>query len=120
MDADTCHRWVVPAEALIGLDAVAVRDMLVECFTAAQRETFARAKESLGMPIDEESLRRSVTGAVRAAFKSAGGDFDAPTKSSIILAIDVLAASAAAWGTPADIVDHHHQQIEVVVSRLAE
>lgn len=119
MDVRTCHRWAVKEAELEGLDAARARDLLVECFMAAQRETFVQAKGNLGLPIDEDSLRRSVESAVRSALKSAGGDYGAPTRQSIEGAIKVLAASAAAWGTPPEIVAHHHAQIERIVARLS-
>jgi|GEM_PF-651982 len=118
MDTRTCHRWVVSEAELKGLDALRARDLLVECFMAAQRETFVQAKGDLGLPIDEEGLRRSVVSAVRGAFKSAGGDYSAPTRQSLEGAIEVLAASASAWGTPREIIRHHHAQIERVIARV--
>lgn len=111
-------RWSVTPDDLREMDAVKARDLVVECFYDAQRETFMRAKENLGVTPDEVSIRRSVKGAVRLAFATTGGDFDAPTCQSLMAAIGDLAAKAATWGTPPDVIDHHRSQIEIVLAEL--
>lgn len=120
MNAMMHDRWVVSEAELIGIDVFKARELVVKCFLTAQKATFAQTKEQMGLPGDEKSLERSVLGAVRVAFKRAGGDFDQPTKHSILAACDSLATTAAAWGTPEDVVLHHHKQIEKVVSRLRD
>lgn len=120
MNALSNNRWVVSEAELIDIDLVKARELVVKCFMTAQKETFAQTKQQMGLPGDEKSLERSVMGAVRVAFKRAGGDFDHPTKESISGACQSLAATACAWGTPADIVDHHQLQIKKVLSRLPD
>ncbi len=120
MDVRPDCRWSVSQVDLVDLDPLHARDLLIECFMAAQRETFIEAKGDLGLPIDEVSLKRSVESAVRGAFKEAGGDFMAPSKTTIGRAIDVLASSASAWGTPPEIVEHHHRELEKIVAHINE
>lgn len=48
-----------------------------------------------------------VVGAVRLAFRETSGDFDHPTKGSLLAAVRILAHKSQQWGTPPDIVDHH-------------
>ena len=109
----------LPEQPLAGLTPVRARDLIVECFYYAQHETLARAKLKLGAGhLDEAAIRSSVVGAVRLAFKEAGGDFDHPTLGALSGAIDVLARKADAWGTPPDIVRHHHDQIVAMLRRL--
>jgi hypothetical protein len=104
---------------LEGLTPLRARDLLVECFYYAQHETLARTRLRLGVGhLDEASIRAGVTGAVRLAFKEAGGDYEHPTASSLAGAIDVLARKAEAWGTPEDVVRHHHEQIMRMLQRL--
>jgi len=94
------------------------RDLVIECFMAAQRETFTHTKEKLGLAVDSATLERSVVGAVRVAFRKTGGDFDEPTAPSILRAVDALAATASSWGTPEDVIEHHHAEIEKVLALL--
>jgi len=116
--SDSYSRWCVAPSHLEQLDESKARDLVVECFLDAQRETFVRMKENVGITPDEASLRRSVKGAVRLAFVNTGGDFDNPTCQSLERAIGELAAKAAAWGTPGDIIAHHKAQIGMVLARL--
>jgi hypothetical protein len=120
MNAVSQGRWVVSEAELIDVDLVTARALVVKCFMTAQKETFAQTKEQMGLPGDERSLERSVLGAVRVAFKRAGGDFDHPTKDSIQGACQSLAATSCAWGTPPDVVAHHTLQIQKVLSRLPD
>ena len=113
--------WTMTDRDFEDLTPLRARDLVVECFYYAQHETLARARVRLGAGhIDEASIRAGVTGAVRLAFKEAGGDFDHPTAGALAEAIDVLARKAKAWGTPEDIVRHHHRQIERLLQRLVQ
>jgi hypothetical protein len=51
---------------------------------------------------DEAALRNMVIGAVRLAFKEARGDYDAPTKSSLMKVVEVLARKSEQRQTPKD------------------
>jgi len=116
--SDSYSRWCVDPNQLEQLDEKKARDLVVDCFLDAQRETFVRMKENIGVTPDDAGLRRSVKGAVRLAFAKTGGDFDSPTCESLQDAIGELAAKAAAWGTPDDIIAHHKEQIGLILSRL--
>lgn len=94
------------------------RDIVVRCFFEAQQETFARAAGSLRAPMTDDELKKLVEGAVRLAFRSSGGDFEAPTRDSLMAAVEKLAAKAAGMGTPADIIDHHRGQLAKVFGVL--
>lgn len=111
--------WSVPESELMELDPKKARDLIVECFYQAQRETFARAKErAKGAEPAPEEVRETVLAAVKAAFREAGQDFEAPTKESLSAVVHVLARKAMAWGTPDDIVQHHGAQIMQMIERL--
>lgn len=112
--------WVCPAWRLRDLDPIRARDLVVDCFYHAQGETFRHQKERMGVPADKDSLRRTVIGAVRAAFDKTGGDFEHPTAESLRRAVQALGASAASWGTPKEIIEHHQSQIEEMLARLPE
>lgn len=111
--------WRLTEDHLSELTPLRARDLIVECFFFAQRETMARTRLRLGAAhVDEASIRSNVVGAVRVAMKEAGGDFDHPTTDALAGAVDVLARKAEAWGTPEDIVRHHHEQIATMLRRL--
>lgn len=112
------QRLEIDASQLSALTIEAVRNLVVQCFFEAQRETFSRAADRLGAPTSDEELRRMVEGAVRLSFRATGGDFDAPTIATLAAAVENLAARAASMGTPADIVAHHRQQLEKVFAAL--
>lgn len=116
---ETC--WRLTEDHLAGLTPLRARDLIVECFFFAQRETMARTRLRLGAAhVDEASIRANVVGAVRVAMKEAGGDFDHPTIGALAGAVDVLARKAEAWGTHEDIVRHHHEQIAAMLGRLGD
>jgi hypothetical protein len=107
-------------EALVGLTPRRARDLVVQCFFNAQMETFKRAATRLGADTSEDQLRRTVEGAVRLAFRSTKGDFENPTRDSLMAAVMDLAGKASAMGTPHDIIEHHKQQLERVFDVLAK
>jgi hypothetical protein len=73
--------WTVPETELRRLTAERARDLIVECFYQAQRETFLRAKQRVGAgATDPQAIRAAVLGAVRVAFKECGGDSDLLTR----------------------------------------
>ena len=56
--------------------------------------------------------------AVRLAFKESGGEFNHPTIASLDATIAVLSRKAEAWGTPADIIQHHRGQMAALLRRI--
>lgn len=120
MDSSMYERWFCSPADLVGLDPVRARDLVVKCFYQAQHETLTRSHATMGLSVDEESIRAEAEGAVRNAFKRTGGDFGNPDKISIRRAVESLADSALAFGTPPDIVEHHRKQIDVVLAGLAD
>jgi hypothetical protein len=110
----------VTDEELKNLTPVGARDLVVRCFHAAQRETFARAAHSLGATPSDDDLRRAVEGAVRTAFRAAQADFDAPTKPALVNVVGTLATKAAAMGTPKDIIEHHRAQLGRIFAALPD
>lgn len=107
--------WCVSPARLVGVDALKARDIMLDCFYAAQHETFKRAKQNMGTGWDEDAVRKSVAGAIRLAFDHVGADWDAPTKRDLEAVMDVLAKKASSWGTPQDIIEHHHKEMQRVL-----
>ncbi len=106
------------AEELSSLDPLRARDLVVRCFYAAQHETFERAAKSMHAIPTEVDLKKTIEGAVRLAFRSAKGDFENPTAVTLQAAVEILAAKAAAMGTPPDIIEHHRTELARVFAAL--
>jgi hypothetical protein len=117
-DAERFHRWRLKEEDMADLDPAKARDLIIRCFYEAQKETFARSKESLGLRAEEEQLQASVLSAIKRAFRETGGDFDSPTRQSLLKIIEVLGRKSLAWGTPPDIIEYHRSQIMRVIAEL--
>lgn len=110
--------WKIPEERLSGaLSAAEARDLMVECFWQAQREAFGRAAASVGGS-SLNDVRQTIVTVVKMAFESAGGQFERPTKQMLERVLPVLVAKAGAFGTPADIVEHHEKQIMNMIALL--
>jgi len=113
-------RWSVKKSDLSDLNPVKARELIIRCFYEAQKETFARAKQQLGVPSSDRDLHTSVVTVVKLAFSEVGGDFKKPTKESLTKVVEVLARKSASWGTPKDIIEHHKGQIRKVIDLLKE
>jgi hypothetical protein len=105
-------------EELIGLDALGARNLVIRCFFSAQKETLARAAQSMKSAPNEEAIHKMVEGAVRMAFRAANGDFENPTQESLTAVVENLAAQAASMGTPPDIIEHHRRQLARIFAAL--
>jgi hypothetical protein len=111
-------RWALDAADLIEITPIKARDLIVQCFCEAQKETFARTEQQMGQRPSDQDLGDMMTGAVRLAFRDAGFDFENPSKTALVKVVEVLARKSAARGTPHEIIAHHRQQIGMVLSAL--
>ena len=118
MSEERFHRWSLQDKDLEGLTPSKARDIMLTCFIEAQKETFARSKKDLGIGSDDRQLRESITTAIKMVFKEIGGDYEKPSKESLIRAMEVLGRRAASWGTPQDIIEYHKVQMQKVVGLL--
>jgi hypothetical protein len=112
-------QWCPTDAELKNLTIEKARDMVVNCFFEAQKETLARAKERLGRIPDDATLHRDVENIVRLTFKEQGFSFDSPTQETLGAVVMQLAQKAGAWGTPKDIIEHHRVLIGKIFSHLA-
>jgi hypothetical protein len=117
-DPKQFNRWAPSRQDLQGLDPIKARDLIINCFFEAQRETFVRAKKTLNLQTDAKSVQESVSSAVRMAFREAGEDFDRPSRASLQKVVQVLAARSAGWGTPPDIIEYHRGHILKILDQL--
>ena len=115
-------KWCINENDLEGINPVKARDLIVECFFEAQKETFKRVSEKTknksGRSTRDEDVLKTVTAAIKLAFKDVEGDFENPTKESLTKVVEYLAKRAGTWGTPEDIINHHKGQIQKVLSYL--
>jgi hypothetical protein len=118
--ADQYGEWRAAPEFESELDAVSIRDMLVECFFEAQKEVFARTKNKMGTSADKDALRTSARGAVRSAIGRVGGSYDEPTIESLQQAMEVLGSKARTWGTPDDVIERHMSEMNRVMTRAQQ
>ena len=115
----TFNRWRLEASDVRGLDASRARDLVINCFFEAQKETLSRAKQKIGMEnTTDEEMKRTTATIVRMAFKDIGADFDNPTPKTLEQVVGILAQKAEAWGTPEDIIDHHRAQLVAMFAAL--
>jgi hypothetical protein len=118
-DRSSFQYWCISDADLQDLDPQKAREILVECFYEAQRETFARVKKQLGSRALEEDVRKSVVTAIKLAFKETGHSYEKPTRRALEDVVEMLANKAQSWGTPDDIIEHHKGEIQRLFAALA-
>jgi hypothetical protein len=111
-------RWEIPAEDLIVINPIKVRDIVIHCLFEAQKETIARVREGYGVQNSDEDIRASVINILKLTFKELNENYDAPTKGSLAKVLQALAAKSASWGTPKDIIEYHIAQITKAIAAL--
>lgn len=115
---DDATLWSVDAAALEGITACRARDLLIDCFYAAQAHTFVRSRERMHMEHTEREVRDTVESLIRMKFRDLGCDWDDPAPEDIGQVVEALAAEASAWGTPPHIVEHHMAEMRKVQEHL--
>jgi hypothetical protein len=111
-------RWYCAPSDLVGLTPQHARNLIVDCFIQAQRETMERSRAGVGLDTDPKIIRAEAERTVRDAFENTGGDFDNPDKASLERASESLLQTATNLGTPPDIMRHHEQQIAMMLEGL--
>jgi hypothetical protein len=114
------ERWFCTPADLLDIDPTRARNLIVECFFEAHHEAMTRSNALRGLDTDPDLVRMEALGAVLNAFKRTGGDFNNPDKASLIRVVGSLAGSASVLGTPKDIIQHHKQQIAIVLAALPD
>ncbi len=97
-----------------------VRDAIVECFVAAHKEQLDELKEYLDEASKdnfEEMKRINVRQLMRGMFEQAGGDFDKPSKETIMAALEKIKEFAVNFRNQ-DIVARHYGEIVKLVALL--
>jgi len=110
--------WTASETDMAEMTPIKARDLIIDCFFHAQKETFQAIKEKLNKESTDEQILESVQSIIKMTFDETGGDFDNPTKEQLMSVVMNIAGKSKAWGTPPDIIDHHKQQIEKILSLL--
>ncbi|MBI5147536.1 MAG: hypothetical protein HZA37_00055 [Parcubacteria group bacterium] len=97
-----------------------VRDAIVKCFTVAHAEVLEELKEFTTVENQEafeEMKRANVEALIRQFFKESGGDFDRPTKETVIATLGKLVDFSEKFRSP-EIVKKHKDAISVIIGKL--
>ena len=114
------NKWSVSMKDLMFLTPEKARDLLIDCFFTAQKETFAGIKEKSKKFVSDREVKATVAAAVRAVFKEIGADFEHPKKKDLVQVVEILSSKARSWGTPAGIIEHHKSEIAKVLDKLKD
>jgi len=95
-----------------------VRDAIVECFTQAHDEVLKEELKDSGRGLDSEEFyqikKLNVQQLIRQYFKEVGGDYEKPTKESLVPVCDKLAELASHYRDPKIIIKHYSEIIQLV------
>ena len=98
-----------------------VRDAVVACFTKAHSEVLEQQMSELAQTLSTEEFEKikklSVSDMTRSYFGEVGGDFENPTKESIIAVCDKLAEFAKQYRSP-EVIKKHYGEIMQLVNKL--
>ncbi len=104
-------------------NAADVRDAMLKCFVQANGENIAKAMD-IDLPEDQNQrsakLNKLTESFIRQAFKETSGNYDAPTKQSIIAALDKLKEYAEKQGHSQEMISDHVSQIMKLIDGLKE
>jgi hypothetical protein len=114
------ERWFCTPADLLEIDPGRARNLIVECFFEAHHEAMTRSNALRGLDTDPDLVRMEALGAVLNAFKRTGSDYNNPDKAGLIRVVGSLADNASVLGTPRDIIEHHKQQIAIVLAALPD
>lgn len=89
------------------------RDALVECFWQAHCTDTGLERDDRGS--EKEYIRQIVI----KAFLNTGGDFENPTKESILKAIDFLKDFAKSFRDQ-EVIEKHQNEIKIIVNKIVD
>ena len=119
-DPKQFHRWQCTEADMTDLTTIRARDLIIKCFFEAQKETYHRTKQAIGVSDTEEEINKTVVAGIKGAFREVGGDFENPTKDAMVKVTESLAKKAHLWGTPPDVIEYHKKCMEHIFARLKE
>lgn len=110
------HTYTAPDLPVEKVTPKFVRDELLICFESANRE-FSKI---LNQPVTDGALKQQVKQFVQSVFSSCGGNFENPTRESILLAITQCKTSAEKMMGPqgSGIIRAHYDEMIKLVNKL--
>ncbi|MCK5598316.1 hypothetical protein KAI78_01730 [bacterium] len=109
------QRWAISDEDLVDLNPAKVVELMIQCFFAAQKETFRQAKDRLGFDTSDDKIMNSVRTIVKKNFKSIDVVPEEANLDDIIKVMENLAYEAKCFGTSDEIIHHHQQEMMKVI-----
>jgi|GEM_PF-386329 len=96
-----------------------VRDAVVECFLKAHGDILKDFKsyENLSEEEFEKIKTMDIKMLIKNFFYETNGDFDHPTKESLLKVIDKLAYFSKKFRTPQE-VDDHHKEMTLLINKI--
>lgn len=97
-----------------------VRDAIVECFTQAHSEALSELKnynKDLSDAEFEQIKRINVEQLIRNFFEETGGNFDKPTRDSIMPVLDKLREFAKNFRSP-EVIQKHFEEICILLKKI--
>ncbi|MBU0597619.1 hypothetical protein KKF61_01325 [Patescibacteria group bacterium] len=98
-----------------------VRNAIVICFEQAHGEATKSSLGDLAKDLGEQGVEKftkaNIESIVRKAFRESGGDFELPTKESIIKAMNWLAEFSKSFRSP-EIIKMHYNEVLKLVNKL--
>lgn len=110
--------WTVDAAELENITPARARDLLVECFFAAQNEAYARTSHEKHAEIGRVEIKKTVESLIRMKFKELGHDWDCPTADGFRQVALSLAVEAACWGTSPETIERSMAELRKVQQQL--
>lgn len=112
------QKWTVSNSDLTDMNPIKARDLIIQCFYEAQRETLVRVKKRLGSPSDDANVMKSIEKIIKATFNEVGVDFQQPDKQGLMKVIESLAKKSSTVSTPLDIIEYHKGQVMKILNLL--
>ena len=116
----------MPDNIIYGVDItkkftpVMVRDAIIDCFTKAHSDVLDEMKDYTDFDSEEkiENMKReTVKILVESKFKEVGGDFNKPTRTTLMQVIMKLAEYASEFRDPS-VIDKHFDEIMQLINKL--
>lgn len=110
------HTYTAPDVPVERVTTKFVRDELLTCFESANREF----STILNQPVTDDALKQQVKEFVQSVFSSCGGNFENPTRESILLAVTRCKSNAEKMMGPqgAGIIRDHYDEMMKLVNKL--
>jgi len=99
---------------------IMIRDAIIECFTKAHESVLEEMRDYADLKSEEtlsEMKHKTVKSLVESKFKEVGGDFNNPTKDTLLQVITKLAEYASAFREPI-VIDKHFDEIMHLINKL--